>query len=75
MAKDYAATAKAVLREIGGEKNISALNHCATRLRFNLNDDSIPVDAEVKAIPGVMKKKKGFRENGALVSLIQIPVR
>lgn len=51
---DYQALGKSILEKVGGEKNISALNHCATRLRFNLNDDSIPVDAEVKAIPGVM---------------------
>ena len=51
---DYQTLGKSILEKVGGEKNISALNHCATRLRFNLNDDSIPVDAEVKAIPGVM---------------------
>lgn len=51
---DYQALGKSILEKVGGEKNISALNHCATRLRFNLNDNSIPVDAEVKAIPGVM---------------------
>ena len=51
---DYQTLGKSILEKVGGEKNISALNHCATRLRFNLNDDSIPVNAEVKAIPGVM---------------------
>lgn len=51
---DYQGLGKSILEKIGGEKNIEALNHCATRLRFNLKDESIPVDEEVKAIPGVM---------------------
>jgi PTS system beta-glucosides-specific IIC component len=51
---DYQALGKSILEKVGGESNISALNHCATRLRFNLKDESIPVDADVKAIPGVM---------------------
>jgi PTS system beta-glucosides-specific IIC component len=51
---DYQALGKSILEKVGGEKNIDALNHCATRLRFNLKDESIPVDEQVKAIPGVM---------------------
>ena len=54
MAKDYAATAKAVLREIGGEKNISHLEHCSTRLRFSIVDESRVNKSALKAVSGVM---------------------
>lgn len=54
MAKDYAATAKAVLREIGGEKNVSHLEHCSTRLRFSIVDESRVNKDALKAVPGVM---------------------
>ena len=54
MAVDYAKCAKEIFENLGGRSNLVSAAHCATRLRFNLNDDSIPVDAEVKAIPGVM---------------------
>ena len=30
----------AIIRLIGGEKNIDSLVHCATRLRFGLKDDA-----------------------------------
>ncbi|EAA0391120.1 hypothetical protein B1N21_16355, partial [Listeria monocytogenes] len=30
----------AIIRLIGGEKNIDSLVHCATRLRFGLKDDT-----------------------------------
>ena len=41
MAKvDYAAMAPDLLQRIGGEANVSALSHCATRMRFVLKDES-----------------------------------
>lgn len=36
---------KELIRLLGGEKNIISLVHCATRLRFQLNDDN-KVDTE-----------------------------
>ena len=54
MAKDYGATAKAVLKEIGGEKNVSHLEHCSTRLRFSIVDEGKVNKSALKAIPGVM---------------------
>jgi PTS system beta-glucosides-specific IIC component len=43
-----------ILRHVGGRENISSLVHCATRLRFKLND-SRKADAEgLKANPGVI---------------------
>lgn len=44
-----------VLAAVGGVENITAVTHCATRLRLNLKDESIPVDEEVQKINGVLK--------------------
>lgn len=50
----YEKLASDVLKNVGGEKNVSNLTHCATRLRFNLKDVS-KANAEVlKKINGVM---------------------
>ncbi len=35
---DKKAVAKKVLEKVGGEKNVKHVQHCATRLRFNLKD-------------------------------------
>lgn len=32
--------AKVLLDAIGGKENVSAVTHCATRMRFVLNDES-----------------------------------
>lgn len=37
--------AKEILKNVGGAKNVSHLEHCSTRLRFTLVDDS-KVDEE-----------------------------
>lgn len=36
MAKDYSSIAKAVLKLIGGEENVTHFEHCSTRLRFSI---------------------------------------
>lgn len=51
---DYKFTAQEVLRKIGGDKNVSQLEHCATRLRFTLIDSSIVNKDDLKKTPGVM---------------------
>ncbi|KQL34779.1 PTS beta-glucoside transporter subunit IIA [Bacillus sp. FJAT-25509] len=53
---DYKRTAREIIDLVGGEKNITNLIHCITRLRFNLNDDSIADKnkAKIEAIDGVM---------------------
>ncbi|MDR2869814.1 MAG: PTS transporter subunit EIIC, partial [Deferribacteraceae bacterium] len=43
-----------VLKAVGGKKNIVSVVHCATRLRFKLQDESIPNDDAIKAIAGVI---------------------
>lgn len=45
--------AQDVLNAVGGKDNIVHVTHCITRLRFNLKDESIAKDEEIKAIPGV----------------------
>ncbi|MBO0471483.1 PTS glucose transporter subunit IIA [Enterococcus sp. DIV0242_7C1] len=46
--------AKEILENVGGANNVSHLEHCSTRLRFTLVDDS-KVDAEaIKKISGVL---------------------
>ena len=37
---DYRKLAEEILQNVGGTDNISGLTHCATRLRFNLKDES-----------------------------------
>jgi beta-glucoside PTS system EIICBA component len=46
--------AEDVLKAVGGRDNVSHVTHCMTRLRFNLKDESIPNQEEVKKIPGVI---------------------
>lgn len=47
--------AKDVMTAVGGAGNIASVTHCATRLRMNLKDESIPKDEEVQNIDGVLK--------------------
>lgn len=52
---NHAQLATDVLAAIGGKENVIAVTHCMTRLRFNLKDDSIPNDEEIRKIPGVLQ--------------------
>lgn len=54
MAKNYTNTAKEVLKQVGGEGNISHLEHCSTRLRFTIVDSGKVNKEALKAISGVM---------------------
>lgn len=51
---DYAALALQLLKNVGGEENISSMTHCATRMRFVLKDDSKAATEAVKALDGVV---------------------
>lgn len=51
---NYENLAKEILKNIGGQENISNLTHCATRLRFNLNNVSKANTEKIKKIKGVM---------------------
>lgn len=54
MAIDYRITARELVKELGGDSNITNVTHCATRLRFILKDESIVDSAKVTKIPGVI---------------------
>lgn len=54
MATDYKKLALSIIELVGGEKNVSSVTHCATRLRFNLNDDSKAQTEKIKNTKGVM---------------------
>ncbi|MDO4538319.1 MAG: PTS transporter subunit EIIC [Coriobacteriales bacterium] len=55
-----------VLEAVGGKENVTKVIHCMTRLRFNLVDDSVPNDDEVKAIKGVL----GIARQGGMYQVI-----
>ncbi len=51
---NYKETAEKILEKIGGNENVTGLTHCATRLRFNLADETrADIDA-IKKIDGVV---------------------
>jgi len=47
-------TAREIIASVGGAGNVSSLTHCATRLRFQLNDAGKVDTAAVEKIKGVM---------------------
>lgn len=58
---DYKQDAKQLLQDIGGPENISAVSHCATRMRFVLND---PAKADSKKIEEIPAVKGTFTQAG-----------
>ena len=51
---DYTNTANEILRLVGGERNVSYLEHCSTRLRFTLVDKNKADIEALKKVPGVL---------------------
>ena len=51
---NYENLAKEILKNVGGQENVSNLTHCATRLRFNLKDVSKANTETIKKTKGVM---------------------
>lgn len=64
---DFQKDAKDLLEHIGGSDNISAVSHCATRLRFVLND---PKEADVKKIEDIPSVKGTFTQAGQFQVII-----
>ncbi|MGL6107024.1 beta-glucoside-specific PTS transporter subunit IIABC [Romboutsia sp.] len=52
--RKYEQLAKDIIENIGGKSNIKSLNHCVTRLRFKLNDESKANDEVLKNMDGVV---------------------
>lgn len=61
-----------IIKYIGGNENIAGLTHCATRLRFTLNDQQLADEEAIKGIQGVL----GVAKNGGQFQIIignQVP--
>lgn len=50
----YNELADIIIENVGGEKNVTNLTHCATRLRFNLKDEAKANAETLKETPGVL---------------------
>ena len=59
--------AKALLDAVGGKENVAAVSHCATRMRFVLNDEK---KANVKAIENLSAVKGTFTNAGQFQVII-----
>ncbi|MBO0428090.1 PTS glucose transporter subunit IIA [Vagococcus fluvialis] len=55
---NYKETASEIIKNIGGKENIVHLEHCSTRLRFTLKDDSKADSKKLENIKGVMGVRK-----------------
>ncbi|MGB7472527.1 PTS system trehalose-specific EIIBC component [Trichococcus sp.] len=64
---DFNKDAKDLLEYIGGPDNISAVSHCATRMRFVLND---PAAANIKKIEDIPAVKGTFTQAGQFQVII-----
>ncbi|MFL2121632.1 beta-glucoside-specific PTS transporter subunit IIABC [Marinilactibacillus psychrotolerans] len=58
---DYQKTASEVVENIGGKNNISHMEHCSTRLRFTLKDNSKANIDKLELIDGVMGVRKNVQ--------------
>lgn len=52
--KDYSELAELIIKAVGGKSNVSMLQHCVTRLRFNLKDESIVDEDTINNASGIM---------------------
>lgn len=52
--RDYNKLASDILREAGGENNISSFTRCATRLRLVLNETPVEAKNRIQNLPGVI---------------------
>lgn len=52
--KDYTELAELILNAVGGKGNVSNFQHCVTRLRFNLKDESIVDQERINGASGIM---------------------
>ena len=63
----YAQDAAKLLELVGGKKNIAAVSHCITRMRFVLND---PALANIEAIEAIPSVKGSFTQAGQFQVII-----
>ncbi len=55
---DYAQLGPKILELVGGEANVLAVTHCATRLRFKLQDTDLAQTEPIQKLPGVVTVMK-----------------
>lgn len=53
--KNYDELARCIVEYVGGSENVNNLVHCATRLRFELQDQAKADRAKIEAIPSVLQ--------------------
>jgi len=58
--------AKSILKDVGGQGNVTGVTHCVTRLRFTLNDEGVVDKAHLEATAGVI----GIAENAGQFQVI-----
>lgn len=63
---DYEQLADIILKNIGGEGNISGFTHCATRLRFTLKNENLANEEVLKKTKGVL----GIARSGGQFQII-----
>lgn len=63
---DFNKLADTILQGIGGENNITGFTHCATRLRFTLQDEKLADEKKIKDEKGVM----GIARSGGQFQII-----
>lgn len=64
MIMDYAKIASLVIENVGGKGNIKSVAHCATRLRFQLRDNSLrneEVISDIEGVKGVFLTQSQFQ--------------
>jgi PTS system beta-glucosides-specific IIC component len=54
MASKYDGLARIIIQNVGGKSNVISLEHCITRLRFKLKDESKANTAVLKATDGIV---------------------
>ena len=57
MAKDYNNLAEQIIAALGGKENIKNCFHCATRLRFQLEDRGKVEEEKLESTEGVLGKR------------------
>ncbi|MGL4561930.1 MAG: PTS transporter subunit EIIC, partial [Brevinema sp.] len=59
MATNFNTLSENILCHIGGKENVKKLTHCATRLRFELHDQSLAEEDQLKNLVGVIGVVQG----------------
>lgn len=66
MSNETKKSVEEIIKQIGGTKNITSVYHCATRLRFQIKNNSKINTEELEKIKGVL----GYRQLGQEIQLV-----